>query len=105
MIDQSIMNTFIQVFRVFRRISTEKMFAIEKIGKWSEISEISIPDSKLHGSLIKKLSISVAELSVILFGLLIIGRSDSEYIVVRNEVELLQSLLIKKIDIKIIAQH
>ena len=38
-------------------------------------------DSKLHGSLIKKLSISVAELSMILVRLLIIGRSDSEYIV------------------------
>ena len=48
-----------------------------------------MPDSKLHGSLIKKLSISVAELSVILVGLLIIGRSDSEYIVFRNEVEFL----------------
>ena len=43
-------------------------------------------DLKLHGSLIKKLSISVAELSVILVGLLIIGISDSEYIVFRNEV-------------------
>ena len=52
-----------------------------------------MPDSKLHGSLIKKWSISVAELSVILVGLLIIGRSDSEYIVFRNEVYLLQSLL------------
>ena len=52
-----------------------------------------MPDLKLNGSLIKKLSISVAELSVILVGLLIIDRSDSEYIVFRNEVELLQSLL------------
>ena len=34
-------------------------------------------DSKVHGSLKKKLSISVAELSVILVGLLIIDRSDS----------------------------
>ena len=56
-----------------------------------------MPDSKLHGSLIKKSSISVAELSVILVGLLIIGRSDSEYIVFRNEVELLQSLLRRSI--------
>ena len=47
------------------------------------------PDSKLHGSLIKKLSISVAELSMILVGLLITGRSDGEYIGFRNEVELL----------------
>ena len=79
LIDQSIINTFIQVFR---RISTEEIFSIKK--KWSEISEINMPDSKLHGSLIKKLSISVAELLVILVGLLIIGRSDSEYIVFRN---------------------
>ena len=50
-----------------------------------------MPDSKLDGSSIKKLSISIAELSMILVGLLIIGRSDSEYIVFRNEVELLQS--------------
>ena len=56
-----------------------------------------MPDSELHGSLIKKLSISVAELSVILVGLLIIGRSDSEYIVSRNEIELLQSLLRRSI--------
>ena len=56
-----------------------------------------MPDSKLHGSLIKKWSINVAELSVILVGLLIIGRSDSEYIVFRNEVELLQSLLRRSI--------
>ena len=62
-----------------------------------------MPDSKLHISLIKKLSISVAELSVILVGLLIIGRSDSEYVVFRNEIELLQSLL--RSDIKITAQH
>ena len=55
-----------------------------------------MPDSKLHGSLIKKSSISVAELSVILVGLLIIGRSDSEYVVFRNVVELLQSLLRRK---------
>ena len=60
-----------------------------------------MPNSKLYGSLMKKLSISVVELSVILVGLLIIGRSDSEYIVFRNEVELLQSL----IDIKVTAQH
>ena len=93
------MNTFILVFR---RISTEEFFAIKKIIKWSEISEISMPDSKLHGSLTKKWSISVAELSVILVGLLIIGRSDSEYIVSRNEVEL---VFVKKIDIKITAQH
>ena len=59
--------------------------------------EINMPDSKLHDSVIKKLSISVAELSVILVGLLIIGRSDSEYIVFRNEVELLQSLLRRSI--------
>ena len=52
-----------------------------------------MPDTKLPGSLITKLSISVAELSVILVGLLIIGRSDSIHIVFRNEVELLQSLL------------
>ena len=52
-----------------------------------------MPDSKLHGSLIKKLSISVVELLVIQVGLLIIARSDSEYILFRNEVELLQSLL------------
>ena len=76
---------------------------LKKIGKWSEISEIRLPDSNLHGSLIKNLSISVAELSVILVGLLIIGRSDSEYIVFRNEVELL--VFGKKIDIKITAQH
>ena len=63
----------------------------------SDISEISMPDSKLHGSLIKKLSISAAELLVILVGLLIIGRSDSEYIVFKNEVELLQSLLRRSI--------
>ena len=51
-----------------------------------------MPDSKLDFSSIKKLSISIAELSMILIGLLIIiGRSDSEYIVFRNEVELLQS--------------
>ena len=68
------MNTFIHCFR---RNSTVESFAIKKIEKWSEISEISMPDSKLHGSLIKKLSISVAELSVILVGLLILGRSDS----------------------------
>ena len=42
-----------------------------------------MPELKLHGSLIKKLSISVAELSVIPVDLLIIGRSDSEYIVFR----------------------
>ena len=54
-------------------------------------------DSKLHGSLIKKLSIIVAELSVILVGLLIIGRIDSEYILLRNEVELLESLLRRSI--------
>ena len=53
-----------------------------------------MPDSKLHGSLIKKLSLSVAELSVILVGLLIIGRSDSE-----SDREM------KKINIKITAQH
>ena len=35
-------------------------------------------DSKLQGSLINKLPISVAGLSVILVGLLIIGRSDSD---------------------------
>ena len=52
-----------------------------------------MPDSKLHGSSINKLSISVAELSVILVGLLMIGRSNSEYIVLRNEVELSQYLL------------
>ena len=56
-----------------------------------------MPDSKLHGSLIKKLSISVVELSVIQVGLLIIARSDSEYILFRNEVELLQSLLRRSI--------
>ena len=60
-----------------------------KIGKWSEIPEINMPDSKLHGSLIKKLSISVAELSMILVNLLITGRSDSEYFGFTNEVELL----------------
>ena len=88
------MNTFIHVFQ---RISTEDIFSIKKIGKWFEISEIIMPDSKLHGSLIKKLSISVAELSVILVGLLIICRSDSEYIVFRNEVDLFQSLLRRSI--------
>ena len=51
-----------------------------------------MPESKLHGSLIKKLSISVEEFWVILVGLLIIVRSDSEYIVFRNEVELLTLL-------------
>ena len=62
-----------------------------------------MPDSKLHGSLIKKLSISVAELSLILVGLLIIGRSDIEYILFRNEVDLLS--LWQKIDIKITTQR
>ena len=99
LIDQSIMNTFIHVFR---RISTEHTFLIKKIEKLSEISEINMPDSNLHGSLIKKLSISVAELSVILVGLLLIGRSDSEYIVFRNEVEV--AAIVKKIAIKITAQ-
>ena len=56
-----------------------------------------MPGFKLHGSLIKKISISVSELSVILVGLLIIGRSDSEYIVFRDEVELLHSLLRRSI--------
>ena len=63
-----------------------------------------MPESKLHGSLIKKLLISVAELSVILVGLLIIGRSDSGYIVFRNEVELLQSMLRRSI-LKSPSQH
>ena len=81
------MNTFIDVFEEFVQ---KKFLRLKKIGKWSEIS---MPDSKLHGSLIKKLPIRVAELSVILVRLLIIGRSDSEYIVFRNEVELLQSFL------------
>ena len=40
---------------------------------------------------------SIAELSAILVGLLIFGRSGSEYIVFRNEVELLQSLLRRSI--------
>ena len=75
----------------------KKFLRVKKIGIWSEISEIRMPDSKLHGSLINKLSINVAELSVTLVGLLIIGRSDSEYIVFRNEVELLQSLLRRSI--------
>ena len=52
------------------------------------MSEISIPESKLPGSLIKKLSDSVAGLSVIPVDVLIIG-SDSEYIVFTNEIELL----------------
>ena len=54
-----------------------------------------MPESKLHGPLIKKLSIifrRVAEFSVILVGLLIIDRSDLEYIVFRNEVALLSLL-------------
>ena len=38
-----------------------------------------MPESKLHGSLIKKLSISVAELRMIEVGLLIIGRIYNEY--------------------------
>ena len=63
-----------------------------------------MPDSKLHGSLIKKLSISVAKLSVIPVGLLIIGRSGSEHIVFRNEVEVI-TVFVKKIAIKITAQH
>ena len=67
------MNTFIHVFQ---RISTEEIFSIKKNRKMSEISEINMPDSKFHGSLIKNLLISGAELSVILVGLLIIGRSD-----------------------------
>ena len=54
----------------------------------------------------KSYDFDFSELSVILVGLLIIAElSDSEYIVFRNEVELLQSLLFKRIDIKITAQH
>ena len=57
-----------------------KFFRVNKIGKWSEILKIIMPELKLHGSLIKKITIRVAELSVILVGLLIIARSDDEYI-------------------------
>ena len=57
------MNTFIHAF--FKELVQKKFFRLKKIGKWSEISEINIPDSKLHGSLIKKLLISVAELSAL----------------------------------------
>ena len=51
LIDQSIMNTFIYVFY---ELVQKKIIRVKKIGKWSKISEIGQPDSKLHGSLIKK---------------------------------------------------
>ena len=72
----------------FDELVEKKILRAKKIWKCSEISEIIMPDSKLYGSLIKKLSISLVELSVILVGLLIIGLSDTEYIAFRNEVEL-----------------
>ena len=48
------------LFTFFDELVQNKFFREKKIGKRSEIWEISMPDSKFHGSLINKLSISVA---------------------------------------------
>ena len=49
-------------------MNTEGSFRLNKIGKWSEISEISMPETKLLGSVVNKLSIGVAQLLVIRVG-------------------------------------
>ena len=63
----------------------------------SGCDQLVVGPTYARGGILDLLMTDVAELSVILVGLLIIGRSDSEYIVFRNEVELLQSLLRRSI--------
>ena len=81
------------IIHVFDELVQKTFFRVKEIGKSSEISKISRSELKLYGSVIKILSIKAVEFSVILVGLLIIGRSDIEYIVFKNKVESLQSLL------------
>ena len=48
------------------------------IGKWSDISKVSDPESKLNGLETKVLSIKVCDSLVILVGLLMVGKCNKK---------------------------